>query len=193
MKNGIYLICYSIFRDLLTPEVASYYKHIINCTYKCTYYHCFYYIGTNDGHHTFLLISSIVLIIFSVISLIINGLTLWSTGLTQIYLLFKTFKRYRVFFEIILAVCIFVFVTGYYSTRSWCAKNYQWHFGAICTFLSWITVLISLKFISSHTNKLFTIINQFMKLSFLPVVLLIAFFLPFVMLFTSPWPVSIFT
>ena len=151
------------------------------------------YVGTNDGHDTFLFCFSSILIVFSIISLILNIVTLWSTGLKQICLLFTTFKRYRVLLEIILAICILPFVAGYYSTRDWCAKSYQWNLGAICIFLSWISVLISLKVFSSNINKLFTIINQFMKIIILPAVLLVAFFLPFLMLFTSPWPVSVFT
>ena len=127
------------------------------------------------------------------ISLILNIVTLLSTGLKQICLLLITFRRYRVLLEVILAVCILPFVAGYYSTRDWCAKSYQWNLGAICTLLSWISVLISLKVVSPNISKLFTIINTFMKIIILPVVLLVAFFLPFIMLFTSPWPVSVFT
>ena len=150
-------------------------------------------VGTNDGNHTLLFWSSIFLNVFSVISLVHNILTLWATGLKEICVVFKTFKRYRVFFEITLAVCIFPFVIEYYSTRDWCAKSYQWNFGAICTFFSWISVLTSLKVFTLNITKLFTIINQFMKIMILPIILLMAFFLPFLMLFTSPWPVSIFT
>lgn len=107
---------------------------------------------------------------------------------------FFKFRKYRVIFETIVAICVLSFITGYYGdTRDWCAKDYQWNFGAICTCLSWVTVLISLKGIPSiarHINKLFIIIKQFVEVSLLPIILLVAFFLPFLMLFTTPWPVS---
>ena len=150
-------------------------------------------IDIEDGHHKFLLCSSIMLVIFSLISLvIIIALTLYSIGPKQIISL--TFRRYRIIFETLLAACNLLFVTGYYINDNWCGGEYQWNFGAICTCLSWITVIISLKGIPSiaaNINKLFTIIKQFVKISFLPILLLITFFLPFLMLFTAPWPVSI--
>ena len=145
-----------------------------------------------DGHHQFLFSSSVLLVLFSVITLIISTVTLYSIGLKQIFLLLLTFGRYRVLFETLLAFCILI---GYYIRDNWCPGNYQWNFGAICTCLSWITVIVSLKGIppiASHINKLFTIIKQFLKISFLPILLLIAFFLPYSMLFTEPWRVSIY-
>ena len=156
-----------------------------------------HYVGgrIDDYHRIVLLYLSILLNLLSIVFLIINALTLWSIGFKQICSLIKTFKRYGVFTEAILAACNLVFVAGYYkNTDDWCAENYQWHFGAICVFLSWMTVLISLQILSSQIRKLFTIITEFIFIIFLPVILLMAFFLPFLMLFTSPpclWPVSV--
>lgn len=135
-----------------------------------------------------------MLILFSVISLIVSAFTLYSIGPKQIISLTLTFGRYRVMFEALLPACILLFVIEYYIINNWCAEGYQWNFGAICTCLSWITVIISLRGIPSaavHINKLFRIIQNFVKIIFLPILLLIAFFLPYSMLFTAPWPVSI--
>ena len=151
------------------------------------------YVDIGDDHHQFLFSSSVLLVLFSVITLVISTVTLCSIGLNQSFSLLLTFGRYRVLFETLLALCILLFVIGYYIRDDWCAGNLQWNFGAICTCLSWITVIVSLKgipAIASHINKLFTIINQFLMIIFLPILLLIAFFLPYSMLFTAPWQVS---
>ena len=151
------------------------------------------YVDIGDSHHQFLLSSSVLLVLFSVITLVISTVTLYSIGLKQVFLLLLTFGRYRVLFEMLLALCILLFVIGYYIKDDWCAENYQWNFGAICTCLSWMTVIISLKGfppIASHINKLFTIIYQFLTIIFLPILFIIAFFLPYSMLFAEPWRVS---
>ena len=153
-----------------------------------------HYVGISDHHHIFLLCSSISLIVLSTVIIIINIFTILSIGLMQTYLLLKVFKRFRVLSEIVLAVCNLAFIIGYHiSANNWCAKDYQWNFGAICIFLSWMTVLTSIQIFSLQISKLFTIITEFMKIILIPVILLIAFFLPFLMLFTSSpyiWPVS---
>ena len=149
-------------------------------------------VGITGGRRAFLFFSSSIVVLFLTASLIINVLNFSSIEKIKFYL---KFRKYRVTFETFVAICTLCFVVGYYGdTHDWCAKDYQWNFGAICTCLSWITVLISLKGIPSiarHINKLFIIIKQFVEISLLPVILLIAFFLPFLMLFAAPWPVSI--
>ena len=156
---------------------------------------CYLYVGIEDGQRNFLFFSSSLLVLFSLICLAVNVLTLYSIGLKEMISLTFTFERYKVFIETLLAAFVLVFVIGYYinDIDNWCPRDYQWNFGAICTCLSWVTVLISLKGVpltAGHVNMLFTIIKQFVKISFLPILLLIAFFIPFVMLFAAPWPVS---
>ena len=154
------------------------------------------YLGISIGHHNFLFISSTLLIIFSLASLAADVLSLLLRFRCKQILNILKKRLARLMFEIPLTVCVIVFVIGYYvkdTHNYWCADKYQWNFGAVITCLSWITMLITLKAIpilSEHIDKLFVIIKQFATISILPILLIIAFFLPFSMLFTSPWPVS---
>ena len=154
------------------------------------------YVGIEDGQRNFLFFSSSSLVLFSLVCLVVNAVTLYSIGFKEMILLTFTFERYRVFIETLLAAFVLLFVIGYYinDIDNWCARDFQWNLGAICTCLSWVTVLISLKGVpltAGHVNMLFTIIKQFVKISFLPILLLFAFFIPFSMLFVAPWPVSV--
>ena len=155
------------------------------------------YLGISSAHRNFLFISSILLVIFSLASLVVDVSSLIFRFRCKEILDILRKRIDRLMLEIPLTVCVIVFVIGYYlkDTRNWCAHNYQWNFGAIITCLSWITMLITLRAIpvlSEHIDKLFLIIKQFMTICILPILLIIAFFLPFSMLFTPPWPVSIF-
>lgn len=138
------------------------------------------YVGIEDGQRNFLFVSSSLLVLFSLVCLVVNSMTLYSIGLKEMISLTFTFERYRVIIETLLAAFVLSFVIGYYinDVDNWCARNYQWNLGAICTCLSWVTVLISLKGVpltAGHVNMLFTIIKQFVKISFLPILLLFAF------------------
>ena len=147
-----------------------------------------------DSRRNFLLAFGILLIIVSVIHLLVALITIGSIGVKKTFILSWRFARFRVLIEGSLGLLIPSFVTQYLVTKDWCAEEYQWNFGAICTFLSWLTVLTSLTgfpYFASPINKLFTIIKGFLKIIFLPILLVFAFLVPFLMLFTAPWQVSI--
>ncbi|XP_065883624.1 transient receptor potential cation channel subfamily A member 1-like isoform X2 [Dysidea avara] len=139
--------------------------------------------GISDGRRAFLIFSSITLILSSLLSLAISAYTLYIAKLGIFHQ-----QRFRVLFEIILAILILLFVIGY-GNDEWCSQDWQWNVGAFCTCLSWLTLLVTLKGFR-HTappiNMLFAIIKNFLWIIYVPILLIAAFVLPFYMLFHIP-------
>ena len=143
----------------------------------------YFIIEISGGRRAFLIFSSIILILSALLSLLISGYTLYVAKLT----VFKQ-TRFRVLFEAILPILIFLYVIGY-GNDEWCAQRWQWNVGAFCTCLSWLTLLVTLKgfrLTAEPINMLFRIIKNFMRLIYVPILLIAAFALPFYMLFTIP-------
>ena len=142
-----------------------------------------YFLGISGGRRGFLIFSSILLILLSLLSLVVNVYTLYVARLT----IFKH-TRFRVIFEVILPILILLFVIGF-GNDEWCAQRWQWNVGAFCTCLSWLSVLVTLKgfrLTAAPINMLFAIIKNFMEIIYVPLLLIAAFALPFYMLFTRP-------
>ena len=144
---------------------------------------CFLSLGITSGRRTFLVFSSIILMILSLISLGISGYTIYIAKLG----IFNQ-RRFRVLFEAIMPFLIFMFVIGY-GNEEWCSQGWQWNVGAFCTCLSWLTLLTTLKgfrLTAAPINMLFAIIKNFLLIIYVPILLIVAFALPFYMLFTVP-------
>ncbi|XP_065920146.1 transient receptor potential cation channel subfamily A member 1-like isoform X2 [Dysidea avara] len=139
--------------------------------------------GISDGRRGFLITASVLLILLSLLSLVISAYTLYIAKLGIFHQ-----RRFRVLFEIILAILILLFVIGY-GNDEWCSQDWQWNVGAFCTCLSWLTLLVTLKGFR-HTappiNMLFAIIKNFLWIIYVPILLIVAFVLAFYMLFTIP-------
>jgi len=139
--------------------------------------------GISDGRRGFLVTASVLLILLSLLSLMISAYTVYIAKLGIIRQ-----RRFRILFEIILAVLILFFVIGY-GNKEWCAQDWQWNIGAFCTCLSWLTLLVTLKGFrrtAPPINMLFAIIKNFLWIIYVPVLLIAAFVLAFYMLFTIP-------
>ena len=80
-----------------------------------------------------------------------------------------------------------MFVTAGQSGRCFCLEGYAWQFGALAVFLAWIELLLLLKNLiltAIPIIMLQNIIETFLKIIYLPVILIIAFAIPFYMLFS---------
>ena len=87
--------------------------------------------------------------------------------------------------QVLTFVFSIIFVSGF-GNECWCAPPWQWQFGALALFLAWFNLVILLKdmpFTGIPINMLFNICLTFVKLVFLPVLLILSFALPFYMLF----------
>ena len=95
------------------------------------------------------------------------------------------------FFEAFIAVGVFlltiIFVFGFWND-CWCAPPWQWQIGAFALFMAYINLLLILKRMPKlgvPITMLFNIVVTFMKLIYLPVLLVLAFAIPFYMVFVK--------
>ena len=81
---------------------------------------------------------------------------------------------------------IFVFLG--FVNDCWCAPPWQWQIGALAVFMAYINFLYLLKGLPLlgvyiPINMLFNIVTTFLKLIYLPILLILSFAFPFYMLF----------
>ena len=83
-----------------------------------------------------------------------------------------------------------VFVFGFWNDY-WCAPPWQWQIGALAVFLAYINIILLLKgmpIIGVPINMLLNIVFTFLRLIYLPFLLIFAFAIPFYMLFVRDGP-----
>ena len=98
---------------------------------------------------------------------------------SNFYFFFEAFVRAGVF----LLTIIFVF--GFWND-CWCAPPWQWQIGALTLFMAYINILLTLKrmpILGVPITMLLNIVVTFIKLIYLPVLLILAFAIPFYMVF----------
>ena len=91
------------------------------------------------------------------------------------------------YIELLLICSTFTFVIESQFQGCFCIKGYAWQFGALSVFLAWIDLILHLKKLpltAIPINMLQSIVVTFLKLMYLPLALLIAFSIPFYMLFS---------
>ena len=91
------------------------------------------------------------------------------------------------YLELLLLFSTFTFATAGQAEGCFCLEGYAWEFGALAVFLAWIDLIIYLKKLpltAIPINMLQSILMTFLKLIYLPLILIIAFAIPFYMLFS---------
>ena len=91
------------------------------------------------------------------------------------------------YLEILLIVCTAIFTIEGLAAECFCVGSYSWQFGAMALFLGWIDLIVYLKKLpltGIRINMLQTVGFTFLKLIYLPTILIIAFALPFYMMFS---------
>lgn len=135
-------------------------------------------VGTNDRSSPFLYISAVFVVIICIYYLLL-----------ELYQISKRLKAYFKdpvnYFQVITYVCVifFVFPVGH---RCWCYSSWRWQIGALALFMTWIHNFILLKHIprvGQPIAMLFNVYVNFLKLIYLPILLILTFALPFYMLF----------
>ena len=100
-------------------------------------------------------------------------------------------RRWRYFgdsdnyFQLALYLSIVIFIFGF-SNECWCSTPWQWQIGALAVFLSWLNFIFILKYMpytAVPINMFLSICVTFLKLIFLPIVLILAFGMPHYMVF----------
>lgn len=91
----------------------------------------------------------------------------------------------EVIFRSVTFSLIIIFVFGFWND-CWCAPPWQWQIGAFAIFLAYINLLLLFKgipLLGVPINMLFHIVITFLKLIYLPILLIFSFAIPFYMLF----------
>ena len=87
-------------------------------------------------------------------------------------------------------VLTIVFVFGFVND-CWCAPAWQWQIGALAVFMSYINFILMLRglpYLGVFINMLFNIVITFVKILYLPLLLILAFAIPFYMVLVRDGP-----
>jgi len=90
------------------------------------------------------------------------------------------------YLEILLIGCTSIFVLAGHIEECFCVINFVWQIGAFAVFLGWIDLIFFLKTLpltGIPILMLQSVVSTFLKLIYLPAILIVAFALPFYMLF----------
>ena len=89
------------------------------------------------------------------------------------------------YFQLSLYLLTIIFVSGF-GNDCWCAPSWQWQIGAFSVFLGWFNFILILKDMPCTAipiNMFISICITFLKLIFLPILLVLSFGIPFYMVF----------
>ena len=110
--------------------------------------------------------------------LVVEAVQLWIRGL-------RYFHYSDNYFQLALYISTVNFIYGF-DNECWCSTPWQWQIGAFAVFLSWLNFIFILKYMpytAVPINMFLSICWTFLKLIFLPIVLILAFGVPFYMVF----------
>ena len=91
------------------------------------------------------------------------------------------------YIEILLIISTVIFATAGQAEGCFCVESFAWQFGTLAVFLAWIELINYLKKLPPTgipINMLQSVVFTFLKLFYLPAILIIAFAIPFYMLFS---------
>ena len=131
----------------------------------------------------------------AVILLIFCGIRIATELFEFIQRKLQYFKEIDNYLEILLIVCTAIFAIAGHAADCFCVSSFSWQVGAMALFLGWIDLIVYLKKLpltGIRINMLQTVVLTFLKLVYLPAILLIAFALPFYMLFSRVSQVHIY-
>ena len=126
----------------------------------------------------FLMPGSVIIIFMSIIYLLLELYQMILRGLEYL----KEFENY-VQLALFFFCLVFVFPV---DNTCWCLSSWRWQIGALAVFLSWMNLILLLRYMPWVGRPVIQLINvyfNFIKLIYLPILLVVAFALPFYMLF----------
>ena len=95
------------------------------------------------------------------------------------------FKDSDNYFQLALYFSTVIFIHSF-DNECWCSTTWQWQIGAFAVFLSWVNFIFILKYMpytAIPISMFLSICVTFLKLIFLPIVLILAFGVPHYMVF----------
>ena len=97
------------------------------------------------------------------------------------------------YMEVLMIFSTFIFAITGQAQDCFCLNGFAWQFGALAVFLAWIDLVLYLKKLpltGIPINMLQSVVLTFLKLIYLPTILIIAFAIPFYMLFSRVSSIS---
>ena len=131
--------------------------------------------GVEPYQITFLLYARIIVILLVALLILYEYMQL---TMQQIYYL----KSWENFIQIFLFVGTIIFVLNFANPCT-CGDSAIWQLGAFVVASTWFNLLILLRSVAGPINLFFLIIRNYLKLVYLPILLLSTFSVPFYMLF----------
>ena len=139
-------------------------------------------IGQSADNRKILAITAFFLCILSSIGLLVEVLQLKNRCR-------RYFQNADNYFQLASYSLTFIFIVSLLmGNDNWCSTPGQWQIGAFAVFLSWVNLLFILKYMpytAIPINRFLSICVAFLKLIFLPIVLILAFSTPFYMVFVK--------
>ena len=95
-------------------------------------------------------------------------------------------KEFENYLQIFTFVSCIVFVLPFGNSGCWCLPPWKWQIGVVALFLAWFNGIILLKdmpFLGEPVTMLLNVYYNFIKLIYLPILLILTFGFPSYMLF----------
>ena len=138
-------------------------------------------VGQSIAAVIFLYFAAVLVIILALVHMVLEAVQLHNRRKNYQYL--KEFENYIQLLAYISSI-IFVLPTGH---ECWCFPSWKWQIGVVAVFLAWLNGIIFFKdlpFIGEPVTMLLHIYRDFLKLIYLPILLILTFGFPAYMLFT---------
>ena len=133
----------------------------------------------SDSDQAYLRFSSVVLLVFCAIRAVLETFQLITRRLQYLV-------EPENYMEILMIICTTVFALAGHAGECFCLVSATWQIGALAVFLAWIDLVVFLKKLALtgvQINMLQNVVLTFLKLVYLPAILIVSFALPFYMLF----------
>ena len=134
-------------------------------------------LGLDEGQSRILSIANDLLCLLSIIGYLVEFLQLVNRGRRY----FWDFDNYL---QLALYTLTIIFIHNLDNER-WCSTRLQWQIGAFAVFLSWLNFIFVLKYMPYTEIRINMFCVAFLRLIFLPILLILAFGIPFYMVFVK--------
>lgn len=137
----------------------------------------------------FFYLSAGVLLIMSAIYLVLEAAQLY-------HRLVRYLTEIENYVQVVMFISVVIYVFPFGQNNCWCLPSWKWQIGALALFLAWLNLLLIIRYIpwlkiGEHSTMLFNVYLNFLKLIYLPILLLVTFAIPLYMLLVDATPTQV--
>ena len=135
---------------------------------------------------------------FGAVVLILSSIAYLALEVAQLYhRLLRYLKEIENYVQVAMYIGVIIFVFPVGQNGCWCLPAWKWQIGALAIFLAWLNLLLLIRYIpwlqvGQHSTMLFNVYTNFLKLIYLPVLLLVTFAIPIYMLLVDSTPTEVY-